>query len=587
MTGHEKASAAGLTDIGRRRKINEDAILCLPEASFFCVADGLGGGRAGDIASKLVVETLEAEIRKSENAWDSLGLDARGALVRTAAGRANVLVRQQAHKRGFDQMGSTLVALVLDPRLPGKGLAIHAGDSRIYRFNDGRLDRLTEDHTYGTEVDDDGGGGVPPASRDALTCGIGLCEQLELTTTVIETRQGDFLVLCSDGLTRMVPDKSVLRVLRRSSRAGVRVAAQSLIDAANAAGGEDNVSIVVVDPGPVPGVQTGAGARPEGWWAGRFDRAVNEHITTRMMSMGLLAAAAAVVFIVLLPALENHSTRQTQAAIGPRQGDLATSVATPEPVAAVAPQPAALGADGGGLQGVPKEEAPRIASGPAAAEVPKRLSSLPAAETPTVESGPDATPVSDRRQAAIEHALETGNWESPQQLATWAAREEQAIAMLGDLGRRVPALLQALDGRSSVTNDLEVIGAFAEHQRRSALVLAWAEGQIANGRTVTAADYPRKDIRIAAAAGDLAWQELYLMCEPLDDVAAAARTKADKPSRVGIDRIVELQRAIVADRERYPNVRTWRQRGNVAIAGTLLAAVEEWVNSPGAGRVGH
>ena len=144
--------ATGITDVGCRRKNNEDAILCLPEARLFCVADGMGGARQGQVASKAIIDALEAELREAGDAWGTLALPDRVQRVRTAAERANAWIRRRVSEMGFDQMGSTLVAFVLDPKTPWRGVAVHAGDSRLYRCREGVLTQLTTDHNYVTQL---------------------------------------------------------------------------------------------------------------------------------------------------------------------------------------------------------------------------------------------------------------------------------------------------------------------------------------------------------------------------------------------------------------------------------------------------
>ncbi len=589
MTGTGKVCAAGITDVGRRQKTNEDAIGVLPDAGFFCIADGLGVGLNGDVASKAVVDALEAEVQQGGDAWRGLGLAARVACVRTAVDRVDASIRQEARKRDVGEMCSTLVALVLDPRVPGEGMAIHVGDSRLYRFRNGNLECFTVDHTYGAELTG-GNCEVPLAANHELTRGIGLCEHAALETNEISLQTGDRVVLCSAGLTHMLPDKALRRILRREAGAGVQALAQVLVDEANAAGGEDNISVVVVDPGWVP-VEEVVASGANRHHAARIDWSGNERLGKRVMiAVCLLAVVVVTLLVHAVPFFDQHSKSRTMAAIGPRQAWSPRPVAKTEPAARVALLPELLrdsGAPGialatGVTSCVATEPIPAPVTTPVEAPIP-----APAPLAVGASSGSGSTvseaPVSDPRQAAVERALETGRWDSPRQLATWAAREEQVVARLGDLNRRIPALLAALGGRSSITNVAEVVGAFAEHQRRIAQVRQWAEDQIAAGRNIEPDVYPRKDIRIAVAAGDLAWQELYLMIESLDEAAASARATADQSLRPWIDRILVIRETILADRKKYPDVSKWWQQGNVALVATLLAGVEEWVNLPGAG----
>lgn len=534
MTATEKGCAAGISDVGRRRSTNEDAILVLPDAGLFCVADGQGGVRAGEVASKAVVEALAAEACRSGDAWKALELHARVACIRATMGRVNGWIRQQAREHGFHRMTSTLVAVVLDPLLPGHGMALYSGDSRLYRLRDGNLERVTEDHTYGSEQAADDNRDFPHEGDSYLTSSIGLRDQVVLVAMGLSLKTGDLLVLCSAGLTRMLPDQALRRVLRRNLHAGVHATAQALVDEANAAGGDDNISVVVVDPGSVPGEPVTEPVETSDSPAGRFVWAAGERLGGRTKALALLTALVVAALAATFAVLNRLRERDMQAAIGPRQADRVEAVG----------------------------ERKSAASSPA----------LPA-----------PLRVTNPAPAAFERALETGKWEAPQQVAAWAGREEQAVAVLGDLNQRIPLLLAALGGRSSITNAAEVVAAFAEYQRRIAVVRQWAVEQTAAGRTVNPAGYPSNDIRIATIAGDLAWQELYVMIEPLDEAAVTARTHAAESLYQRIDRIVELWEMIVADRREYPDVHSWRERANLSRVGTLLAAVEDWVKSPGAG----
>ena len=214
--------------VGYVRRHNEDAVLELPEAGLWAVADGMGGHDRGDLASRAVVEALYA-----------LGSAVAGArLVSALPGvlqHVNADLLEQAHALGEERIiGSTVVALVLEA---DNYHCFWAGDSRIYLWRNGGLMRLTRDHA---EPDDRPSGG---GQAGALTRAVGAEERLELEYVRDHVYEDDLFLLCSDGLTKMVADQVIADVLSEQSPDDV---CEVLIDAALQAGGRDNVSCVIV-----------------------------------------------------------------------------------------------------------------------------------------------------------------------------------------------------------------------------------------------------------------------------------------------------------------------------------------------------
>jgi len=300
---------------------------------------------------------------------------------------------------------------------------------------------------------------------------------------------------------------------------------------------------------------------------------------SRMMPLGVLLAVLLIVSALALQVYIQSRAVGEQMILGPRyvrpidrvgMGGRGSTTETAK-VTTQAPAPAIV--------------AP-VTNAESRADVgPDLATNMPLATVPQAVPEPErpAVQVQEPRPTPVERALESGQWESVKQLAVWAAREEQAVAALGNLNRRLPALFAAIGGRSSITNVADAVDAFRVYQTRNARVRRWAEERIAAGAQVALGDYPVKEIRVSLAAGDLAWQELYLMIDPLDEAAAKAQPLADDSMRAWIARIADLRQAIVTDRARFADVRAWRHRGNIALAATLLAAVEEWVKSPGSG----
>jgi serine/threonine protein phosphatase PrpC len=228
-------SAYAATDVGKIRLVNEDACLMRSDIGLFVVADGMGGHSSGDFASNLIVQRLG-------------NLDAPGdmlsfiAAVRESLHVSNALILEAARDRGPDTIiGSTVVALLISG---AEYAVLWAGDSRLYRLRGGLLQQLTRDHTAledivaaGASINDS-----PLAPyANSLTRAIGAFDSLELETVRDVLRPGDALLLCSDGLTRMVPDAEILRILSESEPLQ---AIGALIAAALQHGGRDNVTAV-------------------------------------------------------------------------------------------------------------------------------------------------------------------------------------------------------------------------------------------------------------------------------------------------------------------------------------------------------
>ena len=223
--------AFGRTDVGRRRKINEDSYLVSPEANLFAVCDGMGGHNAGEVASKMAIETIEAFIERSgvekEITWP-WGLDANlsfeGNRLKTAIRLANSRVFQAADNREeLTGMGTTVVALVLSDQ----GMTIaSAGDSRCYLARGGELKQLTRDDSW-----------VSAALGEGILNSDDVVEH--------DLQPGDVVMLCSDGLHGMVHDQEIGKILGNGDLK-LEEASAKLIEAANEAGGRDNVTVVLL-----------------------------------------------------------------------------------------------------------------------------------------------------------------------------------------------------------------------------------------------------------------------------------------------------------------------------------------------------
>lgn len=237
------AKAAARTSKGRVRSGNEDAFGYLADHGIYVVCDGMGGAAGGEIASRMAVDTLLERMGAPHN------ISGREQL-HDAIAEANRLVLERSQREpGLYGMGTTLVALLLSPDLESApALVAHAGDSRCYLLRAGKLERITQDHSLVDEQLRLGTMTVEEAERSpfrsVITRAIGTQPSITEDVLEIQPEGGDVFLLCSDGLTREVDDSTIARILQAGS--DTERAAQALVDAANEAGGRDNVTALVV-----------------------------------------------------------------------------------------------------------------------------------------------------------------------------------------------------------------------------------------------------------------------------------------------------------------------------------------------------
>lgn len=245
-TGFAYLSCASLTDVGRRRKNNEDALLCLADSGVFCVADGMGGVQGGAIASQAAVDALREVFSDSPDAAFALTAKAAARLIARALNNASQWIKSRADERGLTGSGSTAVVLAFDRITPSQALILHAGDSRAYRFRDGKLEQLSADHSVAAAAGLADDRDLPAMFRGVITRAVGLAPTVELEETATDVRPKDLFLLCSDGLSKMVPDKQIQKILQKGADGPLDELAQTLVNEALQAGGEDNVSVVLV-----------------------------------------------------------------------------------------------------------------------------------------------------------------------------------------------------------------------------------------------------------------------------------------------------------------------------------------------------
>lgn len=240
-----------LSDPGMVRALNEDSVFTAPEAGLAILADGMGGYSAGEVASAMAIETVSRELLNSlpglkerplEEATPDLHED-----IEFAVGRANEAIHYKSHNDAdCEGMGTTLVVAAL---LDGQLTVAHVGDSRLYRFREGRLEQVTRDHSW---LDEQLALGVITAEQAAasrfqniVTRGLGIEETVDVEIHDYPVQAGDIYLLCSDGLSDMIKDPDIQRLLAEHG-ADLNQAARHLVDQANENGGRDNVSVILM-----------------------------------------------------------------------------------------------------------------------------------------------------------------------------------------------------------------------------------------------------------------------------------------------------------------------------------------------------
>jgi len=236
---------AGLTDLGRVRQTNEDNWTAEPKQGLFIVADGMGGEFAGALAAKAVVATLPGLVRKYLGTMEALSNGRVGRRMAKAIAELSAQLRQQTQNEpGLDGMGSTVVCALVRG---SKTLVAHMGDSRAYRMRAGRLKQLTEDHTliqlllHSGEITPEEAATHPALGR--LTRCVGMPGEPLPQTRLLELSPGDLLLLCTDGLTGMLSNQQIFAVLK--DPAPLETQCQRLVEAANEAGGKDNITVLL------------------------------------------------------------------------------------------------------------------------------------------------------------------------------------------------------------------------------------------------------------------------------------------------------------------------------------------------------
>jgi PPM family protein phosphatase len=238
-----KIVAYAKTDVGRWRPANEDSHLVLTQAAVYAVADGMGGHAAGEVASRIAVDTLAAIA-------DEPGQDpvTTGEMLARAVNQANEAIAKAASDTpDYAGMGTTCTVIAFT----GNGTAgafAHVGDTRLYRLRGGALQQITRDHTW--VQDQVSHGNLTPAQARShplasmLSRALGTQEEIEVDVGSLEPNPGDVYLLCSDGLTNMLTDDLIKEFL--VTHPEPKAAAERLVDEANDRGGRDNITALVV-----------------------------------------------------------------------------------------------------------------------------------------------------------------------------------------------------------------------------------------------------------------------------------------------------------------------------------------------------
>jgi PPM family protein phosphatase len=300
---------AARTDTGRQRNANEDSLFT--RAALFVVADGMGGAQAGEVASKTAAESFDRELPQAPPE----------RILRETIEAANRTIHERAREDPeLAGMGTTITAAILDPEAEAVAIG-HVGDSRAYRLRGGRFERLTRDHSLVEEMRRKGqltdAQAEDHPQRSIITRALGPEPEVEVDVQTVPAQPGDVFLICSDGLTTMLGDEQIGRLLSRAT--SMESAVRALVDEANRAGGRDNITVVAfrlddaAAPAPAPEGATlvGPAAAEAGLTAtevrrraaGEAARQRREQLANAKPRRRLRAAAKLLAALVVLAAL--------------------------------------------------------------------------------------------------------------------------------------------------------------------------------------------------------------------------------------------------------------------------------------------
>jgi serine/threonine protein phosphatase PrpC len=249
-----RALAAGLSDVGLQREHNEDSFVVLKEYDLFVVADGMGGHRAGDVASRIATETISEFFRSTANedvTWPfhfDTNLSEEENRLLTGIRVANrQIFERSTRSREYHGMGTTVVGAMFSAQ-KGRMYIGHVGDSRCYRVRNGHIQLLTRDHSLINDyllampdLTDEQKSELP---KNVITRALGMQDHVVVDLQHDDPRPGDVYILCSDGLSGMVSDNDIEQIVTVAP--DIREACRKLIQRANERGGEDNITAVLI-----------------------------------------------------------------------------------------------------------------------------------------------------------------------------------------------------------------------------------------------------------------------------------------------------------------------------------------------------
>jgi protein phosphatase len=249
-----KLRAAGLTHVGMKRSHNEDSLLLLSEYSLYMVADGMGGHSSGEVASRMAVETISSffkmTTRDEEATWPfkeekNLRYD-ENRLVAGIKWSNRRIYEAAARDPKYKGMGTTIVTAFFTQ---GGAYLGHVGDSRGYRIREGEIEQITEDHSLLNDYIK--ANKLTPEEiehfphKNVIVRALGMKELVQVDVNRLDPRGEDYYLLCSDGLTSMVGDDEILRIVN-DSKGDLKLACKNLVDCANDNGGSDNITVALV-----------------------------------------------------------------------------------------------------------------------------------------------------------------------------------------------------------------------------------------------------------------------------------------------------------------------------------------------------
>ncbi|MFC1863768.1 PP2C family protein-serine/threonine phosphatase [Thermodesulfobacteriota bacterium] len=249
-----KLRVAAKSDIGLKRKINEDSWLINPDLGLYVIADGMGGHRAGEIASRMAVDTIEEYWKNVKAGKPPAFLHPIDANISIGAKHlinsiyfANMMIHEAQKKPQYYKMGSTVSALYIEKDCIWSA---NVGDSQVYIFDHGHLILVSEEHSIAAEQRSmglfDSHSSTNPAIKNLLTRVLGLEEKVEVYITPVRPETGDIILLCSDGLTNYLSGQSIITILNDFSISLERKV-DVLIEEANLGGGGDNITLILLE----------------------------------------------------------------------------------------------------------------------------------------------------------------------------------------------------------------------------------------------------------------------------------------------------------------------------------------------------